>query len=127
MKSVISGCNIHLSFAANELNSHNYVYTLPPGYSINTIHIASIENITIINRIAVRPNDRYIFPIINSKSPSTITLYISDLTKYAEIRFVIEKFGQIPDEYYFDTAFEPILVTGDDGNKYKVIPSDQFN
>lgn len=23
-------------------------------------------------------------------------------------------------------AFEPILVTGDDGNEYKVIPSDQF-
>lgn len=27
---------------------------------------------------------------------------------------------------YFDTAFEPILVTGDDGKEYNVIPSDQF-
>lgn len=26
----------------------------------------------------------------------------------------------------FDKAFEPILVTGDDGNEYNVIPSDQF-
>lgn len=25
-----------------------------------------------------------------------------------------------------DKAFEPILVTGDDGNEYNVIPSDQF-
>lgn len=55
-----------------------------------------------------------------------ITLYISDLTKDAEIRFTIEKFGQIPDIHYFDTAFEPILVKGDDGKEYNVIPSDQF-
>lgn len=26
----------------------------------------------------------------------------------------------------FDGAFIPILVTGDDGNMYPVIPSDQF-
>lgn len=38
----------------------------------------------------------------------------------------IEKFGQIPDTHYFDKAFERILVTGDDGNEYNVIPSDQF-
>lgn len=38
----------------------------------------------------------------------------------------IVKFGQIPDSHYFDAAFEPILVTGDDGNEYNVIPSDQF-
>lgn len=42
------------------------------------------------------------------------------------IRILIEKFGQIPDSHYFDKTFEPILVTGDDGNKYNVIPSDQF-
>lgn len=41
-------------------------------------------------------------------------------------RLSIEKFGQIPDAHYFDKAFDPILVVGDDGNKYKVIPSDQF-
>lgn len=39
---------------------------------------------------------------------------------------IVIYFGQIPDPHYFDKAFEPILVTGDDGNKYKVIPSDQF-
>lgn len=26
----------------------------------------------------------------------------------------------------FDSAFNPILVTGDDGKEYNVIPSDQF-
>ena len=29
-------------------------------------------------------------------------------------------------EHYFSTAFEPILVTGEDGKEYPVIPSDQF-
>lgn len=33
---------------------------------------------------------------------------------------------QLPDTHYFDKAFEPILVTGADGNEYNVIPSDQF-
>lgn len=27
---------------------------------------------------------------------------------------------------YFNGPFDPILVTGDDGNEYNVIPSDQF-
>lgn len=27
---------------------------------------------------------------------------------------------------YFNGAFEPILVTGKDGDKYKAIPSDQY-
>ena len=27
---------------------------------------------------------------------------------------------------YFTNPFKPILVTGDDGHQYKVIPSDQF-
>lgn len=42
------------------------------------------------------------------------------------IRILIEKFGQIPDTHYFDKALAPISVTVDDGNKYNVIPSDQF-
>lgn len=36
-----------------------------------------------------------------------------NITKRAEIRFTIEKFGQIPDKTYFKNAFTPILVTGD--------------
>lgn len=28
--------------------------------------------------------------------------------------------------YNFDKIFDPILVTGDDGNEYNVIPSDRF-
>lgn len=27
---------------------------------------------------------------------------------------------------YFDKAFKPISVVGDDGNEYNVIPSDRF-
>ena len=53
-------------------------------------------------------------------------LLIKDISKKADIRLSIEKFGQIPDTHYFDKAFDPILVVGDDGNEYNVIPSDQF-
>lgn len=126
MTSLVNGCNITLKFAANELTSNDYVYILPRGYTINTIYITTITNIDAINRALIQRNTRLVFPVVNSKSPSYITLYISDLTKAAEIRFTIEKFGQIPDASYFDAPFKPIVVTGDDGKEYNVIPSDQF-
>lgn len=126
MTNIVNGCNITLKLDADESTSNDYVYTLPSGYTINTLHITSLTNIEAINRASIEKNIRLVFPAVNSKSPSSITLYIPDLTKAAEIRFTIEKFGQIPDPHYFDNSFKPILVTGDDGNKYNVIPSDQF-
>lgn len=126
MLNIIAGCNIILRFAENELTSNDYLYILPSGYTINTIHITYLTNIGFVCRAGIQMNSRLVFPAINSKSPSCITLYISDIRKAAEIRFTIEKFGQIPDPHYFDKAFEPILVTGDDGKEYNVIPSDQF-
>lgn len=126
MKQYVNGCNISVSFTANELTSKDYRYTLPDGYSINTMHITSTINISDINNASIRAETRLIFPVVNSKSPSSILLYINDLTKAASLKFTIEKFGQIPDPDYFKYPFNPILVTGDDGNKYNVIPSDQF-
>lgn len=126
MTTLVNGCNITLKLKANESTSNDYVYSLPIGYTINTMLITSLTNIEAINRAAIVRGTRLVFPIVNSKSPSYITLYISDITKDAEIRFTIEKFGQIPDSSYFDSTFKPILVTGDDGKQYKVIPSDQF-
>ena len=126
MTSLVNGCNITLKLNANELTSNDYVYMLPSGYTINTMYITYLTNIEAINRAFIQRNIRLVFPVVNSKSPSYITLYITDLTKDAEIRFTIEKFGQIPDNLYFDKPFKPILVTGDDGKDYNVIPSDQF-
>lgn len=126
MTNIVNGCNITLKLAANESTSNDYVYILPIGYTINTMLITSLTNIEAINRATIQRYTRLVFPIVNSKSPSSILLYISDITKNAEIRFTIEKFGQIPDLNYFDKAFKPILVMGDDGKEYNVIPSDQF-
>lgn len=126
MTNLVNGCNITLKLEANESTSNDYVYILPIGYTINTMLITSLTNIEAINRAAIQKNTRLVFPAVNSKSPSYITFYISDITKAAEIRFTIEKFGQIPDSSYFDSAFKPILVKGDDGKEYNVIPSDQF-
>lgn len=126
MTKLVNGCNITLKFEANESPSNNYVYILPIGYTINTMHITYLTNIEAVNRAPIQRNTRLVFPVVNSKSPSYITLYISDITKAAEIRFTIEKFGQIPDDTYFDSAFKPILAKGDSGKEYNVIPSDQF-
>lgn len=126
MVELIRGCNIALKFAANELTSNDYAYTLPEGYSINIIHVTSANNVQGINNATINNGTRLIFPVVNSKSPSSFTMFIPDLTKDAELRFTIEKFGQRPDKSYFYHEFYPILVTGDDGTEYKIIPSDQF-
>lgn len=110
---------IHINIRANELSEgHTYVQ-LTDGYSYERIFINSLVNISELNTyIPVKSGDRLIFPPVNSKSPILLYLFIPDVT--------IEKFGQIPYPDYFTNPFKPILVTGDDGNKYKVIPSDQF-
>ena len=102
--------------------------TLADGYSIEDMLI--INNTGIYGLSAGIPipsvnNLRLHFPPVNSCNPSTIhPLY--DNTKDQRFTFLITKFGQIPNANYFDKAFDPILVTGDDGNEYNVIPSDQF-
>ena len=118
---------IHIHFSANELSEgHTYVQ-LPDGYSYERIFINNLVNIDEINTyITVKRGDRLTFPPINSKSPSILYLFIPDITKPADIKLSIEKFGQIPFPDYFTNPCTPILVTADKGHKYKVIPSDQF-
>nr|DAS78793.1 MAG TPA: hypothetical protein [Caudoviricetes sp.] len=123
----ISGNNIRISIAANELTTNTVHITLPDGYSYENIHVTLINNIGEIAHLVSVGYDSYTFPPVRSHSPSTFDLFVQDTSKRAEIRILIEKFGQIPDAHYFDKAFEPISVTGDDGNDYNMIPSDQFN
>ena len=100
--------------------------TLPDGYSYERIHVTEAANIFTLYTMTNIANSVFTFPAVNSKSPCTISLSRFDTTKKTRLRFSIEKFGQIPDPHYFDNTFDPILVTGNDGNEYKVIPSDQF-
>lgn len=100
---------------------------LPAGYSFEKIRIVRQDNVShLFPYLQTERQDVITFPPINSKSPCIIQPLIIDTTKSSIYKLIIEKFGQIPDTHYFDKAFEPILVTGDDGNEYKVIPSDQF-
>lgn len=126
MKQAYHGSYIHIQFDANELTAGHASVQLPDGYTYERIFIHYIDNIELSPYMPVERGDDITFPVVNSKSPSILPLFIKDVSKKADIRLSIEKFGQIPDEHYFDKAFEPILVTGDDGNEYKVIPSDQF-
>lgn len=103
--------------------------TLPDGYSFESIVVTYASNITMIEPEIVVPTGYALrFPPVNSKSPCLIHPMLQDPTKNGTLRFLITKFGQIPDTHYFDLNkyFEPILVKGDDGNEYNVIPSDQF-
>lgn len=118
---------IRISTDANEFSDKRITITLPDGYSYETIHILYLYNITeLVPYFLIANNQTYHIPPVRSHSPSTFSLLVSNLAERAEIRILIEKFGQIPDEHYFDKTFEPSLVTGDDGNEYNVIPSDQF-
>lgn len=127
MHTNINGNNVRIAIDANELTSTRVHITLPDGYSYESIHITYLSNISEIEKyILVNNNNLYNFPPVRSHSPSTFDLLVLDLSKKAEIGLIIEKFGQIPDPNYFASAFDPILVVGDDGQEYNVIPSDQF-
>lgn len=102
--------------------------TLADGYSIEDMIIVrntGIYSITTGVPIPATEGLSLHFPPVNSCNPNTI-IPLFDNKKEHRFTFIITKFGQIPDEHYFEKAFEPILVTGADGNEYKVIPSDQF-
>lgn len=122
----INGNNIRIAIDANELTNNRVSIPLPDGYSYEIIHVSYSVNIGEIVQFFSVSYTSYTFPPVRSHSPSTFDLFVQDLSARAEIRIVIEKFGQIPDPHYFDKAFKPILVTADDGNEYNVIPSNQF-
>lgn len=118
---------IWIHYNANELQKNQASVILRNGYSYERIYVHSLLNITgLYEHQKVTEGARITFPPVNCKSPSILWLYITDITKEAEIQLTIEKFGQTPDQYYFDRIFQPISVVGDDGNKYNIIPSDQF-
>lgn len=116
---------VDIKFAKGD--SSGAAITLIDGYSIEEMTI--INNTGIYGLIIGAPISNETlslrFPPVHSKNPSVIKP-LFDTTKDQRLTFIITKFGQIPDPHYFDKAFEPILVDGDDGKKYNVIPSDQF-
>ena len=121
MKVHVYGNSLVIEFDAHEQLTP---VTLPDGYSYERINITESTNIYAVNQNA--SNRILTFPPVNSRSPSTIIIGRAKEEEISRLRVSIEKFGQIPDAHYFDTAFEPILVTGEDGKEYNVIPSDQF-
>lgn len=127
MNNEFRGNCIRIYIDPNELTEQRVPVKLPDGYSYETIHIIYLYNITeIVPYFNVISHSTYHIPPVNSHSPCLLNLLVTNLAEKAEIRILIEKFGQIPDPHYFDNAFEPILVTGDDGIEYNLIKSDQF-
>lgn len=109
-------------------DSSGAAITLIDGYSIEEMTIvknSGIYGLFLGAPIANTTPLNLRFPPVHSKNPNVICP-LFDNTKSQRITFIITKFGQIPDPHYFDKAFEPILVVGDDGKEYNVIPSDQF-
>lgn len=103
------------------------VIQLADGYTYKKIHILISSNVGyLLPYMQIQQNDKLYFPCIDATSPCTIEPVLNDTSVAGDLKFLIEEFGQIPNTHYFDTAFTPILVTGNDGKEYNVIPSDQF-
>lgn len=111
----------------NVKDSSGAAVTLSDGYSIEEMTVIKNTGIYGIHSgVPIPVNSITLhFPPVNSKNPNVIHP-LFDNVKEHRFTFIITKFGQIPDPHYFDKAFEPILVVGDDGKEHKVIPSDQF-
>lgn len=112
-----AGPFIHTTFDANELSDGHTIIQLAGGYSYERIYIHYIDNVELSMYMPLEKGEDITFTVVKGKSPSIIPILVKDTSKKADIRLSIEKFGQIPDPHYFDGAFIPILVTGDDGNK----------
>ena len=119
------GTMIIVYIGENEPRDNKVNITLPDGYSYEKLFVVAGKGIGLIHPFNMINNTYYTFPPVNSHSPNIIPLRPQS-TGEVFITINIEKFGQIPDQNYFGTAFKPILVTGDDGKEYNVIPSDQF-
>lgn len=121
------GPTIGVVIEANELESDRVTIPLAEGYSYEQIKILFTQNIDeILPYCKPNINTSIKYPPINSMSPCVLDLYLLDKTKKAACAITIEKFGKIPDINYFRNKITPILITGDDNNKYNMIPSDQF-
>lgn len=121
------GPTIGVVLDANESESDYVNIIFADGYTfeqIKLIYLSNIDEILPYNRVPVGASIKY--PPINSMSPYFLNLHIIDKTKAAACGITIEKFGQLPNINYFHNAITPILITGEDGNEYNVIPSDQF-
>lgn len=116
---------VDIKFDKND--SSGKAITLIAGYSIEEMTIIHNSGIYgLLFGVPIKPTTENLrFPPVRSKNPNVIAP-LFDNTKDQRFTFIITKFGQIPDPHYFNKAFEPILVVGDDGKEYKVIPSDQF-
>lgn len=118
---------VRIYIDANEFTTRRIPITLPDGYSYETIHIIYLHNVSeLVPYFLINNNMTYHIPPVRSHSPSTFSILLGNTSESAELRILIEKFGQIPDANYFNTAFKPILVQDNDGNEHNVIPSDQF-
>lgn len=121
---IIGNC---ISVSLSTEDPYLTVFTLPDGYTIDTAHVLQATNVSsVYPGVDIYTDVVLRFPPINSKSPSVLHITKRDISAKGELRLLIEKFGQIPDPDYFEKTFDPILVTGDDGKEYNVIPSDQF-
>ena len=99
------GPSIYIHIEANELSNGHTIIQLADGYTYERIFIHYGDNIELEPFLLIRGSDDITFPVVNSKSPSILPLFILDTTKNADIRFTIEKFGQIPDPNYFNGPF----------------------
>lgn len=56
--------------------SKDITFDLPNGYTLQTIYITRVTNISaLFSYIDIHAGDRITFPVVNSKSPSTLRLY----------------------------------------------------
>lgn len=121
------GPTIAVIIEANELTNKYVNITLKDGYSFEKIKILTMSNVSeILPYCSLQKGDTITYPPIRSKSPCSLTLLITDITKRAQCAISIEKFGQEPNLNYFTGNITPILVTGNNGKEYNLIPSDQF-
>lgn len=73
---------IRIYFEANELSEGHTTIQLQDGYTFERLHINSANNVTeLLPYMSISRGDTITFPVVNNKSPSTISIFVPDITK----------------------------------------------
>ena len=133
MKMTVSGNRIILEIDKESERSSTIPFNLPNGYSIKSMmYHPSTPNIALYDGspspTCIYPADTVItFPVVNSKSPCFFILNTINVDIGTKLYITITEFGGIPDTQYFAGTFLPIsAVNPDNGAKYYIIPSSQY-
>lgn len=135
MKTEIHGNRIILTIDKESEKSSVIPISLPDGYSVKSLmwhtdtpNVIALNDGSVGKGFKISPMDSVItFPVVNLKSPCFFLVETNNAPTNTSLVITITEYGGVPWTQYFSGTFLPIsAIDPDNGSKYNMIPSTQF-